>query len=148
MEIINKLLLLHLVALCNIAQNILHLYNFLTMNYFQPRRVQQMRHVGAVGCRTSFGVLSACQSLIFCGFLVDASRFAIGRSEHTFTLFGRDLTSSLRGCIVCFPMRATWEISLFFLWRCAPTRAMTSSFLRFQDHTQRRTTVGRTPLDE
>ena len=34
------------------------------------------------------------------------------------------------------------------LWRCGPTRAMTSSFLRFLDHTQRRITVGRTPLDE
>jgi len=37
---------------------------------------------------------------------------------------------------------------LSFLWRCGPTRAMASSFLRFLDHTQRRTTVGRTPLDE
>ena len=34
------------------------------------------------------------------------------------------------------------------LWRCGPTRAMASSFMRFLDHTQRRTTVGRTPLDE
>ena len=34
-----------------------------------------------------------------------------------------------------------------FLWRCGPTRAMSSSFLRFLDHTQRRITVGRTPLD-
>ena len=33
-------------------------------------------------------------------------------------------------------------------WRCGPTRAMASSFLRFLDHTQRRTTVDRTPLDE
>jgi len=41
-------------------------------------------------------------------------------------------------CISCF----------FFLWRCGPTRAMTSSYTRFLDHTQRRTTVGRTPLDE
>ena len=51
-----------------------------------------------------------------------------------------------------------WEIIIcwletfrifFFLWRCSPTRAMTSSFLmRFLDHTQRRNTVGRTPLDE
>ena len=32
---------------------------------------------------------------------------------------------------------------------CSPTRAMASSFLmRYLDHTQRRTTVGRTPLDE
>ena len=36
----------------------------------------------------------------------------------------------------------------FFLWRCGPTCAMVSSFLRFLDHTQRRITVGRTPLDE
>ena len=36
----------------------------------------------------------------------------------------------------------------FFNWRCAPTRAMGSSFLRFLDHTQRRITVGMTPLDE
>jgi len=34
------------------------------------------------------------------------------------------------------------------LWRCGPTRAMASSFLRFLDHTQRCITVGRTPLDE
>ena len=36
----------------------------------------------------------------------------------------------------------------FFLWRCDPTRVMASSFLRFLDQTQRRTAVGRTPLDE
>jgi len=34
------------------------------------------------------------------------------------------------------------------LWRCGPMRAMASSFMRFLDHTQRRTTVGRAPLDE
>ena len=32
-------------------------------------------------------------------------------------------------------------------WRCGPTRAMASSFLRFLDHTQRRITLGSTPLD-
>ena len=36
----------------------------------------------------------------------------------------------------------------FLLWRCDPTRVMASSFVRFLDHTRRRTTVGRTPLDE
>jgi len=41
------------------------------------------------------------------------------------------------------------EYHLFsFLWRCDPTRVMSSSFLRFLDHTQRRTTAGRAPLDE
>jgi len=43
--------------------------------------------------------------------------------------------------------RSLW-FYLFFLWRCDPTRAMASSFLRFLDHTQRSTTFGRTPLDE
>ena len=36
----------------------------------------------------------------------------------------------------------------FFLWRCDPTRVMASSFLRVLDYTQRRNTVGRSPLDE
>ena len=35
-----------------------------------------------------------------------------------------------------------------FLWRFGLKRAMASSFMRFLDHTQRRTTVGRTPLDQ
>ena len=41
------------------------------------------------------------------------------------------------------------KLCLFcFLWPCGPTRAMAPSFTRFLDHTKRRTTVGRTPLDE
>jgi len=36
----------------------------------------------------------------------------------------------------------------FLLWRFDPTRVMASSFSRFLDHTQRRITVSRTPLDE
>ena len=40
------------------------------------------------------------------------------------------------------------DMFFFVLWRCDSTRVMTSSFTRFLDHTQRRTTVGRTPLDE
>jgi len=41
-----------------------------------------------------------------------------------------------------------WTFLSFILWRCDPKRAMASFFLRFLDHTQRRTTVGRIPLDE
>ena len=36
----------------------------------------------------------------------------------------------------------------FLLWRCGPTWVMAFSFLMFLDHTQRRTTFRRTPLDE
>jgi len=35
-----------------------------------------------------------------------------------------------------------------FFWRDSPKWARTSSFTRFLDHTQRRNTVRRTPLDE
>jgi hypothetical protein len=40
------------------------------------------------------------------------------------------------------------EIYYYFLWLCSPAPAMASSSTRFLDHTQRRATVGRTPLDE
>ena len=46
------------------------------------------------------------------------------------------------------PKKCTQLKHFFFLWRCGPTRAMASSFTRFLDNTQRRNTVGRTPLDE
>jgi hypothetical protein len=36
----------------------------------------------------------------------------------------------------------------YFLWLCSPARTMASSFTGFLDHTQRRATVGRIPLDE
>jgi len=45
-------------------------------------------------------------------------------------------------------MRVAQQISIFFLWRCVPRRAMTSSFFRYLDHTQRRTTAGMTPQKE
>ena len=47
-----------------------------------------------------------------------------------------------------FVTYANGMYSFFFLWRCDPTRVMGSSFLSFLDHTQRRTTFVRTPLDE
>ena len=40
------------------------------------------------------------------------------------------------------------DYDVLLLWRCDPTQVMASSLLRFLDHTQRCTKVGRTPLDE
>ena len=40
------------------------------------------------------------------------------------------------------------RVCLFIFWHNSPHWARASSFTRFLDHTQRRTTVGRTPLDE
>jgi len=42
----------------------------------------------------------------------------------------------------------TKNVALFCFWHYSPQWARTSSFTRFLDHTQRRTTGGRTPLDE
>ena len=39
-------------------------------------------------------------------------------------------------------------VCLSVFWRDSPQWARASSFTRFLDHTQRRTTLGRTPLDE
>jgi hypothetical protein len=61
-----------------------------------------------------------------------------------------------------FPCRPFWRtgnllcrlvlpwciMKLFFQWRCGPTRAIASSFLRFLDHIKWRITFGRIPLDE
>jgi hypothetical protein len=46
------------------------------------------------------------------------------------------------------PKPSNQYLFVCLLWHCDPTRVMASSFLRFLDHTQRSTTVGRTPLDE
>jgi len=48
----------------------------------------------------------------------------------------------------CFAIQILVSIRILVLWCCDPTQAMAYSFMRFQDHTRRRTTVGRTPLDE
>ena len=68
---------------------------------------------------------------------------AVTNYRYTGTVVGERKISYTCRCIL--PMEY-WKG--FFLWRCEPTRVMASSFLRFLDHTQRRTTVGRTPLDE
>jgi hypothetical protein len=47
----------------------------------------------------------------------------------------------------CHTRRSSLILLYFFLWRCGPTRAM-ASFITLLHHTQRRTTVGRTPEDE
>ena len=45
------------------------------------------------------------------------------------------------------PTAHTVSTMLFFLWRSGPTCAITSTFMRFLDHT-RHTALDRTPLDE
>ena len=44
--------------------------------------------------------------------------------------------------------QTTWLLTFLISWRKSPKWARAPSFTRFLDHTQRRNTVGRTPLDE
>ena len=60
-------------------------------------------------------------------------------------LVATHITTAIFNVIAHFVIRICFFL---ILWRCDPTPAMASSFLRFLDHTQRRTTVGRTPPDE
>ena len=50
--------------------------------------------------------------------------------------------------ITCFKIQLMSPLRMFFLWRCYPVRAMSSSFLRFVYHTKRSSTVGRNILNE
>jgi len=68
------------------------------------------------------------------------------------TLF-RALSASLSvKLILAGPYKISDKIADFraisFSWRDSPLVGLASSFTRFLDHTQRHTTVGRTPLDE
>jgi len=57
------------------------------------------------------------------------------------------LETCRRYCVKFNYSRRTLGCFLFF-WRNSPLWTRASSFTRILDHTQRRTTVGRTPLDE
>jgi len=69
-----------------------------------------------------------------------------------FVLRARFSIAVLQICIHCYCCRDVLcfvAMNTFpFLRRDSPHRARTSSFTMFLDHTQRHTTVGRTPLDE
>jgi len=45
-------------------------------------------------------------------------------------------------------LRPRWHWNRLFFWHKNTQWARASSFMRFLDHTQRHTSVGRTPLDE
>jgi len=49
---------------------------------------------------------------------------------------------------ICFSTVLLYISLLFFLWRCGPMRTTAASFFRLPDHTHRRTTLGRTRLEE
>jgi hypothetical protein len=72
--------------------------------------------------------------------------------EVLYTCFGRrvkDTRADKYANYKIYTFSGKYSTYVFsFLWRCDPTRVMASFFLMFPDHRQRRTTVGRTPLDE
>jgi hypothetical protein len=62
--------------------------------------------------------------------------------------FGAEFLAQLRDYQIFTKSSVAWSLFLSFFGATAPQWARAPSFTRFIDHTQRRTTVGRTPLDE
>jgi hypothetical protein len=92
-----------------------------------------------VSCRNQalqYNVMSKCK--LYCG---EWSVCAIYRVQQT---QGCGSSHVVSGEISVQCLR----FNIFFFWRLEPTRVMASSFFRYLDHTQRCTTVCRTPLDE
>ena len=95
-------------------------------------------------CQPSLGLFNADTGKIYCS-NTDVSLFTskiyykcIRPSKYIRNMMN---LQPWNACIYIFPPTHPQ-------WRCGPTRARASSFLRFLDHTQRRITVRRTPLDE
>ena len=81
---------------------------------------------------------------------VTKSQTYVLNQPHSPLVFTKFFTATCLSC--CEPssglLYTFYRKRKFFLWRCGPTRAMASSFLRFLDHTKRRIKIDRTPLDE
>jgi len=78
-----------------------------------------------------------------CSFLRSAFPLTFYRIYYTFLVI---LNCMILVHLVIFLQ--SFLLIIFSFWRNNPHWARTSSLKRFQDHTQRRTTVGRTPLEE
>jgi len=59
-----------------------------------------------------------------------------------------DTTTTTAAAATTTTTTTTTTTFLSFFWRDSPQWAKAPSFARFLDHTKRRTTAGRTPLDE
>ena len=77
--------------------------------------------------------------------------FTISAGERP-QIYALDRAAAGTGNIVIYSLHNTTYIGLFVcllvFGAIAPQWVRVSSFMRFLDHTERRTTVGRTPLDE
>jgi len=67
---------------------------------------------------------------------------AVGYTYHLFT------ENTGKKCWNLYIYIYVYIPTSFLFWRDSPQWAMASAYTKFLDHTQRRTTVGRTPLDE
>jgi hypothetical protein len=97
--------------------------------------------------------MSHLKAILFYSITFFLTRYFFG-NYHVLSWSSRSLTRALQWHVKLqyFNMLfviSTWNFkTFFFIWRNNPQWARASSFTRFLDHTQRRTIVGRTPLDE
>ena len=125
----------------NVTHNFLsmYLFLFLTLYVFQAHRAhRQERKIVSIQPLIAVAVSYACRKFYFRPARDTATNTEWQLPEFVLTQFVSpdDEHDTLETCLfVCF-------------WHNSPQWARASSFTRFLDHTQRRTTIGRTPLDE
>jgi hypothetical protein len=84
--------------------------------------------------------------MCFCWYIYCIYYLRIFPHLHTFWSLNVSCCEQWVVCSIKYRTRIVFNVT--FLWRCDPTRVMASSITMFLDYTQRRTTDGRTPLDE
>ena len=74
------------------------------------------------------------------------------QTDHSWKQYGNYSLGTTTGALVKYSSRGNEALQFkkkkFFCVKAPPQLVRASSFTRFLDHTQRRATVGRTPLDE
>ena len=91
--------------------------------------------------------------MIHSSFIIKSDTLIIGvncqhQMEQIIFRFYRFCSCLVLYCVFVLISSFQYSIIFFFLWCCSTLQGLASSNLRFLDHTQRRITVGRTPLGE
>ena len=119
------------------------LYTYFLLHWSTKQRRKRRR--GGGGTVEVYGTFYTSCSYVTCYNILDSNQSHSGwfyctcfrRFQYNFHSFSKSISSS----------RINAFISAFLCWHNSPPWAR-ASFMRFLDHTQRRTTFGRTPPDE
>ena len=93
-------------------------------------------------------VLRNVQHRKHCPILLSSASHSLGLNRPVFEAHHSPLSIAWARIVYCCDANGNTLICLFVFGTTAPQQAKASSFMMFLDHTQRRNTFGRTPLDE